>query len=210
VSDLTLHDYELDDGCYKVRLLLGALRLAYTKVAVDVHPGREQLSSKYLKLNPLGGVPILVDGDVSLHGPEAILAYLAQKYDAGNAWLPDEPAAFGNVMLWLGFAGGELRPASLARLHHMLEAEADAEVVDRQSRHAFRIMDDHMTRREFDGAKWFVGSTPTIADVALFPAIALSRDFGVEHDEYPALRRWMRRVRTIPGFITMPGIPDYH
>jgi glutathione S-transferase len=210
MSELTLHDYELDEGCYKVRLLLGMLALPHAKVAVDVHPGREQQSPKYLHLNPLGSLPILTDGEVVLHGAEAILAYLARKYDPKQVWLPGEPAAFGAVMLWLGFAGGELRPASLARLHHMLEVEADAKAVDRQSRQAFRIMDDHLTQREFDGGKWFAGSMPTIADVALFPAIALSRDFGIEHDEYPALRRWMRRVRAIPGFITMPGIPAYH
>ena len=210
MTELTLHDYELDDGCYKVRLLLGALGVGYSKVAVDVHPGREQRSPKYLKLNPLGGLPILIDGEVVLRGPEAILAYLAQKYDPTRAWLPQQPEAFGAVMMWLGFAGGELGSASLARWHNMLELPADAAAVDRQSRHAFCIMDDHMTQREFDGGKWFVGSAPTIADIALFPAIALSRDFGVEHDEYPALRRWMRRVRTLPGFVTMPGIPAYH
>ncbi len=55
-----------------------------------------------------------------------------------------------------------------------------------------------------------VGGTPTIADVALFSAIALSRDFGIDHDEFAALRRWMDHVRTLPGFITMPGIPSYH
>ena len=37
-----------------------------------------------------------------------------------------------------------------------------------------------------------------------------SRDFGIDHDEYPALRRWARRFRALPGFKTMPGIPDYH
>ena len=67
-----------------------------------------------------------------------------------------------------------------------------------------------MTAREFDRAAWFAGDKPSLADLALFPAIALSRDFGVEHEAYPALRRWMRRVRTIQGFMTMPGIPDYH
>ena len=36
------------------------------------------------------------------------------------------------------------------------------------------------------------------------------RQFGIDHDEYPALRRWARRFRTLPGFKTMPGIPDYH
>jgi glutathione S-transferase len=210
VSGLTLHDYELDDACYKVRLLLGALGLNYAKVAVDVHPGREQLSPKYLKLNPLGSLPILVDGEVLLHGAEAILAYLAQAHDPNKAWLPREPATFGAVMMWLGFAGGGLRCASLARMHHMLEVDADAAALDRGSRQAFRVMDDHMTQREFDGEKWFAAAHPTIADIALFPAIALSRDFGIDHDEYPALRRWMRHVRAIPGFVTMPGIPSYH
>jgi glutathione S-transferase len=46
--------------------------------------------------------------------------------------------------------------------------------------------------------------------VVLFPSIALSRDFGVEHDEYPALRRWMRRLRGLDGFIVMPGIPEFY
>jgi glutathione S-transferase len=210
VADLTLHDYELDDNCYKVRLLLGALGLKVTKVAVDVHPGREQRSPKYLRLNPLGTLPILLDGDFVLHGAEAILAYLAHTYDAAQCWLPREPECFGSVMMWLGFAGGELRAASLARLHHMLEVEADAPRLDREARQAFCIMDDHMTRREFDGAGWFVGAAPTIADIALFPAIALSRDFGIEHDEYPALRRWMRRVRGVPGFVPMPGVPSFY
>ena len=55
-----------------------------------------------------------------------------------------------------------------------------------------------------------MGDHATLADIALFPSIALSRDFGVEHDEYPALRRWMRRVRGFEGFIVMPGIPAYY
>ena len=67
-----------------------------------------------------------------------------------------------------------------------------------------------MTGRHFDGKEWFVGDAPTFADLALFPSFALSRDYGVDHDEYPALRRWIRRFRTLNGFHTMPGIPDYH
>jgi glutathione S-transferase len=210
VTELTLHDYELDDDCYKVRLLLSVLDRPYVKVAVDVHPGREQRSARYLRLNPRGTLPILTEGDMVLHGAEAILAYLARKYDVDRAWFPDHPATFGQVTQWLTFAGSDLKAASAARLQAMLEVEADAAAVNRISRFAFRLMDDHMTRREFDDERWFVGTAPTIADIALFPAIALSRDFGIDHDEYPALRRWMGRVRTIPGFVTMPGIPAYH
>jgi glutathione S-transferase len=71
-------------------------------------------------------------------------------------------------------------------------------------------MDDHMTARGFAQEDWFAAAHPTIADIVLFPAFALSRDFGIDHDEYPALRRWARRFRMLPGFKTMPGIPDYH
>ena len=71
-------------------------------------------------------------------------------------------------------------------------------------------MEDHLTARRLDGADWVVGAGPTLADIVLFPSFALSRDFGVEHEAYPASRRWARRVRTIPGFSTMPGIPDYY
>jgi len=210
MTDLTLHDYELDEHCYKVRLLLGALGCRFTKVTVDVHPGREQCSARYLALNPLGALPILTDDGLVLCGAEAILAYLAHTYDAGHSWLPQEPAMFGQTMQWLALAGGELQAASTARLHAILEVAADAATLERIARRAFRLMDDHMTKQEFENAHWFVGNAATIADIALFPAIALSRDFGIDHDDYPALRRWMARVRTIPGFTTMPGIPAYH
>lgn len=210
MSELTLHNYELDEQCYKVRLFLSALGCGYTKVDVDVHPGQEQRSARYRSLNPLGALPIITEGEFVLHGAEAILAFLARKYDTGRTWLPDDPATLGQVMQWLTFAGSDLHAASMARAHALLEVEADEESVGRASRRAFRVMDDHMTRREFNGVRWFAAAVPTIADIALFPAIALSRDFGVDHDEYPALRRWMARVRTIPGFITMPGIPSYH
>ena len=98
----------------------------------------------------------------------------------------------------------------LARLNAMFGPDTDNDATVSAAKAAFRAMDDYMTAREFADRFWFVGLTPTIADIALFPAFALSRDAGIEHDAYPALRRWMRRVRSLPGFRTMPGIPDYH
>jgi glutathione S-transferase len=207
---MILHDYELDSDAYKVRLLLSILGVAHEKVPVNVHPGREQTSEAYLALNPLGTLPILVDGDLVLREAEAILVYVAKGHDPKGSWLPQDPAALGVVTQWLLFAARDLAPANAARLHHMLEAPGDPVALGKASRAAFRVMEDHMTKREFAGGKWFVGEGPTIADLALFPSMALSRDFGIDHDEYPALRRWMRRVRAIPGFLTMPGIPDYH
>jgi glutathione S-transferase len=210
VTELTLHNYELDEHCYKARLLLSVLGCRHITVEVDVHPGAEHRSARYLELNPSGALPIITEGDFVLHGAEAILAYLACKYDPPRTWLPDDAAKLGELMQWLAFARGQLGAASAARVHAMLEIDGNETALDRVARHAFRLMDDHMTKREFDDGRWFVGDTPTIADIALFPAIALSRDLGIDHDEYSALRRWMRRVRAIKGFITMPGIPAYY
>jgi glutathione S-transferase len=208
---IVLHDFVLDADCYKVRLMLSLLGLRYETVAVDVFPGREQTGSAFLRLNPRGRVPVLVDGGHVLCEAEAILAYLARRYDPMDHWLPaDDPALFGEAMGWMLFAADALRPATLARRAAMFEVAADGADNVRAARAAFRIMEDHMTARGIDGGAWFVGPVPTVADVALFPAIALSRDAGIEHDAYPALRRWMRRVRSLPGFATMPGIPDYH
>jgi glutathione S-transferase len=205
---ITLYDFELDDGCYKVRLLLALLGLDVRKIAVDMLPGAEQKRPPLLLLNPLGTLPILTDGDLVLHEAEAIMTYLARRYDEAATWLPDAPAPFGQVMMWLSFAMGPLRSAAAARLQSLFDQPGGDAVLAAQD--AFRVMDDHMTAREFAGRVWFVGDGPTLADIALFPSIALSRDCGIEHEAYPALRRWMRRVRALPGFITMPGIPDYH
>jgi glutathione S-transferase len=210
VTDLTLHDYELDDDCYKVRLFLSLLQLPYAKVAVDAYPGREQQTSRYLKLNPLGLLPILTDGDLVLCEAEAILGYLARKYDGRNIWLPAEAALLGQALQWLAFANGPLKAASSARRRAMLEEAGIDDSAPRTARHAFRIMEDHITKCEFGGSGWFVGSAATVADIAMFPAIALSRDFGIDYDEFAALRRWMGRVRILPGFITMPGIPAFY
>ncbi|WP_208822159.1 glutathione S-transferase family protein [Bradyrhizobium neotropicale] len=207
---MTLYDFELDENCYKVRLFLSVLGLSYRKVPVNMVPGREHLAPALMALNPRGSLPILTNSDFVLSEAEAIMTYLARAHDNRNKWLPAEPKAHGLVAAWLQFASRDLHAAFLARRLAMFDEPGDEVALGFAARRAFRLMEDHMTAREFDRAAWFVGDNPSLADLALFPAIALSRDFGIEHEAYPALRRWMRRVRTTPGFVTMPGIPDYY
>jgi glutathione S-transferase len=163
-----------------------------------------------LAISPFGTMPVLTDGDLSLSGTGAILLYLAKAYDSQGVLLPADAKAFGEVAKWVGFSETALAAAVAARLKALFGAPGDMDVLRMAARRAFRIMDDHMTARHFDGREWFVGDAVTLADIGLFPSFALSRDFGVDHDEFPALRRWSRRFRDIAGFRTMPGIPDYH
>ena len=215
---LRLYDYELDENGYKVRLALGALGVACETVAVDMIPGGEHLRPPLIDLNPLGTLPILVaggaaadaGGDLVLRDAEAILVYLARRHDPAGAWLPLDAGPLAETTGWLVFAARDLHAATLARRTAMFDAPGDADSLGRAARAAFRAMEDHMTLRAIAGGRWFVGEAATVADLALFPAIALSRDHGIDHEAYPALRRWMRAVRALPGFRTMPGIPDYH
>jgi glutathione S-transferase len=210
MSGLVLYNYELDDSCYRVRLALSLLGLEWQAVAVDVFPGKEHLSPPYLAMNPAGRLPILRDGDLVLHSTEAILAHLARAHDPSGKWLPAQGEEFAEVMQWLIFSAHDLGITIAARQQSLFGASGDETSLRAASSRAIRIMDDHMTARGFAQEEWFATGHPTIADIALFPAFALSRDFGIDHDEYPALRRWARRFRALPGFKTMPGIPDYH
>jgi glutathione S-transferase len=51
---------------------------------------------------------------------------------------------------------------------------------------------------------------PSIADIACFPYVALAPDGGVSLDAYPTIRLWSRALRSLYGFIEMPGIHRLH
>lgn len=206
---ISLYDYSLSGSCYKVRLMLGFLGLEYDRHQVNFYPARQHKAPAFLAINPLGQLPVLEDGGLRLRDAQAILAYLANKYDAEGTWLPRDPDQFGQVMMWVMFAGSELMAASAARLHDVLSYDLDIDAARKSAHAAFRVLDDHLTHREIDGGTWIVGDHPTIADVACFPYVALSGDGGLGLEEYPAIRNWLRAFRSLPRFHAMSGISEY-
>lgn len=203
---IRLYDYVLSGSCYKVRLFLSMIGREYEAVPVDYYPGGEHKTPEFLEINPLGQIPVLIDGDVVLRDAQAILVYLAGKYDTGRTWYPEDAETQGAIAMWLSFAGGEIMNSSAARLHDMLFYDFDIDKVRAAAHAAFRVLDDHLTDREIDGADWIVGDKPTIADVACFPYVALGGDGGISLDDYHAIRRWIAKIKKIPGFEVMPGI----
>jgi len=203
---IKLYNYELSGNCYKLRLMMQLLGVPYTPVAVDFHPGREHRSEAFLAINPFGQLPVIEDGSYRLRDAQAILVYLASRYDKSLTWLPMDPELRGLVMSWLAVADDITRTASAARLHDALGYRLDVETARREAHALFRKIDDHLAEAEIAGHGWLAGASPTIADIACFPYVALSHEGGIERDSYPALRRWIERVRRLDGFIGMPGI----
>lgn len=205
---MKLYDYELSGNCYKVRMFLNILGFEYETQTVDFYPGLEHKSAKFLDLNPLGQLPVIEDGGKVLRDAQAILTYLAIKYDSTGKWFPvSEPDRLGEVAQWLAFADGITGTASAARLHDGLFYELDVEAARAGAHRLFRILDEHLWFAEQAGNDWIVpGGHPTIADIACFPYVMLSEEGGISRQDYPAIRRWCDRVKRTPGFVGMSGV----
>lgn len=205
---IRLYDWELSVNCYKQRLMMGILGVDYESVPVNFYPGREHKSPEFAEINPLGHIPVLVDGDYSLRDAHAILVYLASRYDPSRRWYPvDDPELLGETAQWMLFAEATTNTASAARLYVNLGYDFDIDECRAGAHRLFRVLDEHLWFREREGLGWVVGADhPTIADIAIFPDVMLSEEGGISRLDYPALRRWTDRVRRIPGFVVMPGV----
>lgn len=205
---IKLYDYELSGNCYKLRLLMNMLGLQYETVPIDFYPGREHKSDWFLRINPLGQLPVIEDDGQVLRDAQAILVYLAARYDATRQWYPvDDAARLGEVSQWLSFADGITATSSAARLHDGLFYDVDIEACRAGAHRLFRILDEHLWFGEQEGRDWICsGDHSSIADIACFPYVILSEEGGISRQDYPAIRRWCDRVKRLPGFIVMSGV----
>ena len=198
---VTLYDFELSGSCYKIRLLMNILNVQYKKVNVDF-VNKEHRTEKYLKLNPFGSIPIFEDDGVLLRDSAAMLVYLAKKYDKQNYWYPDDPATMGHIQEWLATGGSDIMNSAAARLVKILNYPLDLESLQTKAKATFKIMDAHLANREF-----LALDHPSIADIACFPYTAMAGEGGIDLAPYPNILRWIDRMKRVPGFIPMPGIP---
>lgn len=197
---MKLYDLELSGNCYKVRLFAALTGIELECIAVDFMDG-EHKRAPIIDLNPFGQLPVLVDGDVVLRDSQAILVYLARKY-AAEKWYPTEPAVQADIQQWLSAAVNEVQhgPAD-ARLVELFGFDLD-------KAHAITVTDFILPQLEthLSHNDWLVGEAATIADCAVMPYVALARDGKIDLDVYPAILRWIERIKALPGFIAMPGI----
>jgi glutathione S-transferase len=198
---IKLYGHELSGNSYKARLLLELLRIEYEWVKVDLMTG-EHKSPEYLALNPFGQVPLLIDGESKLADAQAILVYLARQY-GGDRWLPLEALPLAQVVRWLSTTAGEIRQGpENARLHYLFGATAiNIERAHQKAEHILTQLNQHLTTHT-----WLEFERPTIADIAVFPYVALARDGKIELDAYPNVLTWIDRVKHLPGYLPMAGI----
>ncbi len=116
---LKLYDANISGNCYKIKVLLSFLNVEYEIIDFDLFK-RQHKSAEFIALNEFGQIPVLVDGNETIRDSQAILFYLASKYDDG-AWLPKDALGQAKVIQWLSVAANEIfNSFAMARVYHLL------------------------------------------------------------------------------------------
>jgi glutathione S-transferase len=167
-------------------------------IEVDLLSGAHKAPG-FLALNPLGQVPVLEDDGAVVPDSNAILMYLARKYDPTDRWLPIDALQLGRTQRWLSISAGPMvaGPAA-ARLAALFGAPVDTAKATATAALLFTHLERELAARAF-----LVGEHPTIADIALYSYTAHAPEGGVSLDPYGSIRAWIARVEALPGFVPM-------
>ncbi len=194
-----LYEYAPSGNCYKVRMLLSRLNKPFERIEMDIRNGATR-TDDFLKLNPNGRVPVLVDGDVVLTESNAILWYLGRDSDL----LPDDVLSQARILQWMFFEQYSHEPYIATLRNWISYANNAAEYADEIEKRrplgyaALDVMEKHLATHAF-----FCGAGYSIADVALYAYTHVADEGEFDLSGYAAIDQWLNRVRTQPRHITI-------
>ncbi len=173
----------------KISVMLEECALPYEIVKVNLAKG-EQRTPEFTALNPNQKIPAIVDGSTTLAESGAILVYLAEK--VGRFIEPRYP-----VLQWLMFQMAHVGPM-LGQAHHFrLQAKEKVPyAIERYEKEAARI--SGVLERRVAKSDYLAGEY-SIADIATYPWVMRYFNFGLELDNYPALKAWSARIGERPA-----------
>ncbi len=196
---IQLYDVPKSGHCHRVRLAASLMGIEIDTIAVMEMEGQRQ-GAEYLAINPLGQVPALVDGDVTVRDSIAIIQYLEQTYAPKQGWMPSDPVLKAQVHEWFAIAAGEMfRGPNMARLIKLFKMAGDYEAAEVRSAKLFRLIEDHL-----DNRTWLVGERATLADVACYSYIAVANEGDLDLDPFPNINAWLSAVQALDGFVGIP------
>jgi len=182
---------------YKVSIMLEELKLPYNVIAVDLVK-KEQKKSEYLKLNPNGRIPTIIDRENEnfvVFESGAILIYLAEQ---SGKLLPEHPDKRSVVLQWLMFQMGGIGPMQgQAHVFYRYAPEKIEYAINRYQNETFRlykVLDDQLKENEY------LADDFSIADIATWPWVRRHQWAGLEIEKLYNLRRWVENLENRPAF----------
>lgn len=197
---MLLYSSPVSGNCYKVRLLLAHLGLAYETVDLSV-ADRSNRTEVLGGLNPALRVPTLVldDGRV-LAESNAILWFLGD----GTQYVPEERFERAQVLQWQFFEQYDHEPAlAVVRFWVAYSGRPDdfADRLDERRAAGYRALD--AMEGHLDGRDFLVGERYSIADISLYAYTHVAPEGGFDLSGYPAIGAWLGRVAAQPGHVAI-------
>ena len=170
------------------------LGLDYTHVPLESDDPKLK-SADFLKLNPAGSIPTIVDDGFALSESLAINLYLAKTYGAGRLY-PATPQGEAEAWRWTVWAQGHLEPwvqqdVALAKLRAAMGANARAVVENGLG----------MLDRTLDHRTWLVGEAFSVADLNVACVLSPSRTARLDLSPFPKVHDWLARCYGRPAAV---------
>jgi glutathione S-transferase len=194
---MLLYNSQVSGNCYKVRLLLAQLGVAYERHELSVvdRSNRAQLLGE---LNPARRVPtIVLDDGRAIAESNAIIYYFA----SGTPYLPEDAYERAKVLQWLFFEQYSHEPYIAVVRFWVAFAPRPPGSEEIEARRASGYLALEAMERALSAAQFLVGGCYTIADIALYAYTHVAGEGGFELERYPAVRAWLGRVAEQPGHV---------
>jgi len=181
---------------WKASICLEELELPYEVHIINLMAG-DQKQPDYVKLNPNGRIPTIVDrdeGNFAVFESGAILLYLAEKT---GRLLPTDRRGRSRVVQWLMFQMGGIGPM-LGQAHHFRRyaKEQIPYAIERYTSEAtrlYRVLDKRLGQAEYLAGEY------SLADMAVYPWLRPYKWQGQDIAAWPNLQRWYSAVRERPA-----------
>jgi glutathione S-transferase len=191
----------VDARSFRALWALEEMGLAYRLHLLPFPP--RVLQPDYLEKNPLGTVPLLIDGDVRMTESAAIPEYLATRYGPTPLAVSVDETDYGLWLDWLHRSEATLTfPLTIVLRYSRLEPDERRlqQAVDDYSRWFLSRL-RHLTRALAD-REWLCAGRFTMADLCVGYTLLLARTLSLEHKFSPEISAYWHRLSTRPGFVT--------
>ena len=201
---MKLYDYWRSTAAYRVRIALNFKGIDYEPVPIDLLGGEES-GNAYLRVNPQGLVPALLDGDRVLTQSVAICEYLDETRPT-PALLPASPEARARVRALAQIVACDIHPLNNLRVLKYLVDDLGTAEPDKLAwyRHwvaeGLAALEAILASAEETG-RFCHGDEPGLADLCLIPQLYNARRFDCELTDYPTLTGIESACQTLPAFV---------
>jgi glutathione S-transferase len=204
---LKLYDSPECPFCQKTRIVLAEKDLTYETVPVDLQAG-DQKRPEFLKLNPFGKVPVMIDDEVIVYDSTIINEYLEDEYPHPQL-MPADSAARARVRTFEDYADNAFLPVTgtIMRELRKPEGERDQEklaTARQQTTRMLSVLDGSLA-----GRSWLVGNF-SLADVAFAPRVVILPALGITLDpEWKNVAAWIQRLIQRASIHDLAGLEQW-